>query len=104
MLRYKPWFDSHGDALGNYEDFPKGWVDAWAEFVSSPEGQLKVPSWQSVISDAQIFLDECDQELDDSQELGIDDDFCQTDRGEQSRYAVDDWMTCQRATDENNND
>ncbi len=61
-MRYKPWFDRQTDALGTFDDTAEGWVEAWRSFLLTDEGKAKVPAWQKIISDAQVFIDTCDEE------------------------------------------
>ncbi len=45
------------DAPGPFDDTTEGWVEAWRDFLLTNEGKAKVPAWQKIISDAQIFID-----------------------------------------------
>ncbi len=89
LLRYKPWFDRQTDALGTFDDTAEGWVEAWRSFLLTDEGKAKVPAWQKIISDAQIFIDTCDEEVSD---LGVENDNAE----DEDRQEQEEWMRIQQ--------
>ena len=38
LLRYKPWMVEFSNVLDNFEDSPKGWVEAWQAFMTTAAG------------------------------------------------------------------
>ncbi len=88
-MRYKPWFDRQTHALGTFNDTEDGWVEAWRAFLLTDEGKIKVPAWQKIISDAQIFIDTCDDEVSD---LGVEDDNA----ADEERVDQEEWMRIQQ--------
>ena len=83
LLRYKPWVNCHSDALGVFPDSTKGWVDAWTDFLRSDLGKSKVPSWQSLLSKAETFLN--DNEF-DNEEMDREED------ADTEQIDQEDWM------------
>jgi DNA replication protein DnaC len=94
LLRYKAWLDEQTNCLHvDCEDTPTGWVESWLNFLNEDIGKLKVPAWESIIADAQKFLEdafdvECSQDL--LQESSSDGE----DHGDQV-----DWMQVQHKRD-----
>jgi hypothetical protein len=84
-LRYKPWFDRQTHALGTFNDTEDGWVEAWRALLLTDEGKAKIPAWQKIISDAQIFIDTCDDEVSD---LGVENDNA----ADEERVDQEEWM------------
>lgn len=52
LLRYKPWTNNPNNAWNSEEPSDQTYINAWHEYLSSPEAVLHVPNWEEKLHDA----------------------------------------------------
>ena len=52
LLKYKPWSNNPNNAWNSEEPSDQTYINAWHEYLSSPEAVLHVPNWEEKLHDA----------------------------------------------------
>ncbi|XP_068723547.1 ATP-dependent DNA helicase pif1-like [Montipora capricornis] len=52
LLKYKPWTNNPNNAWNSEEPSDQTYINAWHEYLSSPEAVLHVPNWEEKLHDA----------------------------------------------------
>ena len=52
ILKYKPWTNNSNNAWNSEEPSDQTYINAWHEYLSSPEAVLHVPNWEEKLHDA----------------------------------------------------